>query len=411
MFATLLTSGLLANAVENDAIAEPVAITTPQVEQVKPPFAVSAAPTDATTVPDGLSYRMEVAVADGPSPGKNDLVMIKYTGWRSSGETFYTTRTKGQPLTISLSELAPGFAEALQLMKKGEKAFLWIPGKIAFRNAPPAGPNADLLELVDITAAPPVPTDVAGPDRSVKGLKKSKTGIASIVITAPTDAKSNGVRAWDKAVFNYTSWDSTGHMIESSVIRNHPATTAPYDVPAGLTEALTGLRIGERKRFWIPQTLLQKLDNVAAGTICYEIELLAIEKQPEPPAVPNDVAKPPARAKKTKKGVFYKYLTHGTGTTHPSVTDEVRVHYTGWTTDGKMFDSSVTRGEPAEFRLSQVIAGWTDGVQLMVPGDKVRFWIPEALAYKGRPGAPGGMLVFDVELLEINPQAKDSAPQ
>ena len=76
------------------------------------------------------------------------------------------------------------------------------------------------------------------------------------------------------------------------------------------------------------------------------------------------------------------------------------VHYTGWTTDGKMFDSSVTRNMPATFPLNRVIAGWTEGVQLMVEGEKTRFWIPEKLAYKGeRP--PLGMLVFDVELIKI----------
>ena len=66
-----------------------------------------------------------------------------------------------------------------------------------------------------------------------------------------------------------------------------------------------------------------------------------------------------------------------------------------------MFDSSVERGTPAEFPLNRVIAGWTEGVQLMTAGEKTRFWIPQELAYKGRPGAPAGMLVFDVELLKI----------
>ena len=77
------------------------------------------------------------------------------------------------------------------------------------------------------------------------------------------------------------------------------------------------------------------------------------------------------------------------------------VHYTGWTTDGKMFDSSVARGQPATFPLNRVIAGWTEGVQLMVVGEKRRFWIPQKLAYGGAEGAPRGMLVFDVELLGI----------
>jgi FKBP-type peptidyl-prolyl cis-trans isomerase len=77
------------------------------------------------------------------------------------------------------------------------------------------------------------------------------------------------------------------------------------------------------------------------------------------------------------------------------------VHYSGWTTDGKMFDSSAASGEPASFALNEVIAGWTEGLQMMVEGEKRRFWIPESLAYKGRSGSPQGMLVFDVELIKI----------
>jgi FKBP-type peptidyl-prolyl cis-trans isomerase len=97
-------------------------------------------------------------------------------------------------------------------------------------------------------------------------------------------------------------------------------------------------------------------------------------------------------------------LTAGKGKDHPTAASTVKVHYTGWTTDGKMFDSSMTRGEPAEFPLSGVIKGWTEGVQLMVVGEKRRFWIPEELAYGPvvpGSGRPGGLLVFDVELLEI----------
>ena len=116
---------------------------------------------------------------------------------------------------------------------------------------------------------------------------------------------------------------------------------------------------------------------------------------------PEDVAAPPASAMKTPSGLAYRVLQAGTSKQHPGPTDRVTVHYTGWTTDGKMFDSSVVRGEPATFGLNQVIAGWTEGVQLMVEGEKARLWIPQDLAYKGQPGAPAGMLVFDVELLSI----------
>lgn len=128
---------------------------------------------------------------------------------------------------------------------------------------------------------------------------------------------------------------------------------------------------------------------------------------PEPSEVsmmesaPDDVAAPPADAERTATGLAWKLLVAGQGERRPGPTDLVRVHYTGWKTDGMWFDSSRDRGAPSEFRLNGVIAGWTEGVQLMVEGEQRRFWIPEGLAYRGREGFPSGMLVFDVELIAI----------
>lgn len=129
---------------------------------------------------------------------------------------------------------------------------------------------------------------------------------------------------------------------------------------------------------------------------------------------PADVAATPADATTTDSGLAFKILTAGTGTEKPGAEDTVKVHYTGWTTDGKMFDSSVKRGKPTEFRLNGVIKGWTEGVGLMVTGEKRRFWIPGSLAYGDtprRPGAPSGKLVFDVELISITkaPSAEETA--
>jgi len=115
---------------------------------------------------------------------------------------------------------------------------------------------------------------------------------------------------------------------------------------------------------------------------------------------PDNVAAAPAEATVTDSGLAYLVLTEGNGAS-PSTSDTVRVHYTGWTTDGAKFDSSVDRGQPAEFPLNRVIAGWTEGVSLMKEGETTRFWIPQALAYQGRPGAPKGMLVFDVQLIAV----------
>lgn len=125
---------------------------------------------------------------------------------------------------------------------------------------------------------------------------------------------------------------------------------------------------------------------------------------PEGIPAPPDVAAVPADAQRTPSGLASKVLAPGSGTRHPRPNASVTVHYTGWTTDGRMFDSSVQRGEPTSFPLDQVIPGWTEGVQMMVEGEKRRFWIPASLAYGENPrgGAPAGMLVFDIELLKID---------
>jgi FKBP-type peptidyl-prolyl cis-trans isomerase len=122
----------------------------------------------------------------------------------------------------------------------------------------------------------------------------------------------------------------------------------------------------------------------------------------DPTATPVDVARAPEQARRSISGLRWCVLREGDGAARPAATDTVTVHYTGWTTDGAMFDSSRTRGAPSSFPLNGVIAGWTEGVQLMSVGEVRRFWIPESLAYGGRPGAPQGMLVFDNELLSID---------
>ena len=106
----------------------------------------------------------------------------------------------------------------------------------------------------------------------------------------------------------------------------------------------------------------------------------------------------------TKSGLQYEVLTEGTGK-QPKATDTVRCHYEGRLLDGTIFDSSYKRNAPADFGLQQVIAGWTEGVQLMAEGAKYRFYIPYMLAYgEGGAGAmipPFATLIFDVELIKV----------
>lgn len=109
--------------------------------------------------------------------------------------------------------------------------------------------------------------------------------------------------------------------------------------------------------------------------------------------------------KATASGLQYQVMTEGKGKA-PVASDNVTVHYRGTTIDGAEFDSSYSRGAPATFPLNRVIAGWTEGLQLMKEGAKYRLFIPSQLAYgergAGRQIGPNSALIFDVELIKVN---------
>ena len=190
----------------------------------------------------------------------------------------------------------------------------------------------------------------------------------------------------------YTVWKSDGTLVQ------HVAAPQTVQLPVakmipGWRHAVEQMVVGEKRRAWIPAELTGKNTAMVIDTELVEIV--------ERPVAPADVAAPPADATTTESGLAYKVLRAGIGTLKPHRRDTVVVHYSGWTTDGRLFDSSVERGEPTEFPLDAVIRGWTEGLQLMVEGEKTRFWIPAKLAYGNDRTKPQGMLVFDVELIDI----------
>jgi peptidylprolyl isomerase len=195
----------------------------------------------------------------------------------------------------------------------------------------------------------------------------------------------------------YAVWKASNGSVIDYSHGTAPSFVQMSKLLPGMREMFAAMSPGERQRAWIPTEL--GAGKIAAGeTFVVDGELVDIVP---PPATPSDVAAPPADATTTKSGLAYKILQPGTGTVHPKRGSTVFVNYTGWTTDGKMFDSSITRGEPADFALNAVVPGWTEGIQLMTEGETVRFWIPERFAYRGESGKPKGMLVFDVELVRI----------
>jgi peptidylprolyl isomerase len=223
------------------------------------------------------------------------------------------------------------------------------------------------------------------------------TGLASKILTAGQGTVHPV--ASDLVKVHYTGWTTDGKEFDSSVSRGKPAVFPLDKVIAGWTEGLQLMVEGEKRRLWIPARLAYEgRSDRPQGMLVFDVELLDILRVPETPA---DVAAPPADAGRSASGLAWKVLAPGKGDRRASASGVVRVHYTGWTTDGKRFDSSLSRGTPSTFNLGQVIPGWTEGLQLMAEGESRRFWIPKKLAYRGEPGKPEGMLVFDVELVEI----------
>jgi len=262
----------------------------------------------------------------------------------------------------------------------------------AAQTTPPASPAA-----VARPVPPPAPPDVAAPPADAE---KTASGLATKVLS-PGSGKDKP-KPTDKVTVFYNGWQTDGHAFDSSVVRGKPSQFQVNRVIPGFSEGLQLMVVGEKRRLWIPEAIAYNgAADRPAGMLVFDVELIAIDAAPEMPVTPPDVAAPPKDAKRTFSGLYWKELKPGTGTVHPKSSSKVTVHYSGWTTDGKLFDSSVAKGQSIAFPLDQVIPGWTEGVQLMVEGQKCRFWIPEELAYKGQAGAPKGMLVFDVELISI----------
>jgi FKBP-type peptidyl-prolyl cis-trans isomerase len=375
------------------------------------PADVAAPPANAEKTASGLASVILQPATGTDKPKKFDRVKVHYTGWTKDGKMFDSSLKRKAPASFGVSQVIKGWTEGLQLMSVGEKRRFWIPGNLAYGDTParpgsPAGQltfDVELVEVTHVPEPPPTPPDVAEAPATAQ---KTKSGLASVVLQKGTGTEHP--RAHDKVKVHYTGWTKDGTMFDSSIPRSTPTTFALNQVVKGWTEGLQLMVAGEKRRFWIPGALGYG-DGPAdggkpTGQLTFDIELIEVTKMPDPPTVPTDLAKAPASAKKTASGLRYRVLKAGTGTVHPAATDRVKVHYSGWSKDGTMFDSSVTRGEPASFMLSQVIKGWTEGVQLMVEGEKTRFWIPAELAYGEKPareGAPSGELVFDVELLSI----------
>lgn len=234
------------------------------------------------------------------------------------------------------------------------------------------------------------------------GATETASGMSYLVLKPGPDA--NRTVSGDFVEYRADVWSADGVTRASS--RESGALVSSIRRLAreqpGLARALLTTPIGETRRWWIQAERL-KPGYPGMPDLLHVIDLTVLGET-SPVQTPSDLAAAPADAIRTASGLAYKVLKQGAGGPKPGLGSQIEIHYSGWTADGRLFDSSVMRDERAIFPLSNLISGWQEGLQLMSRGDSVRFWIPGHLAYDATPGpqSPKGMLVFDVTLYDFS---------
>ena len=239
-------------------------------------------------------------------------------------------------------------------------------------------------------------------------LKIQKLSIAALMVSAVISGQVFAEeKALDEKAASYAVGALMGGQMKDLVDAHKEVIT--YDnarILDGLKDALEG-KVDVRKDENVQKTL-EAIEAKLVSASKAKAEAIAKSAQDEGDKYRADFAKG-KDVKTTKSGLLYKIENAGKGEAIKA-TDTVKVHYTGKLTNGKVFDSSVERGQPVEFQLNQVIPGWTEGLQLVKKGGKIQLVIPPALGY-GKQGAgasipPNSTLIFDVEVLDVNPKSE-----
>jgi peptidylprolyl isomerase len=208
----------------------------------------------------------------------------------------------------------------------------------------------------------------------------------------------------------YAGWERNGRQFEGMGPNTPPNRYDLKELCPGLSQEIQQMAVGDKRRIWVPAALAyaKRTDfaNAPKGDMTFEVELMNIVPRATTPA---DLKAPPKDAKTTKSGLTYVVLTKGKGKRHPADETRAEVVYTGWTPDGRMFQTSVASQEPAIVRVRMLPPGWKEAMKLMVEGDKWRLWLTGKLGFgELAPGAenlpfgmPSGPIVYDVELVRI----------
>lgn len=360
-----------------------------------------------TTTSSGLQYQI-IAKGQGPAIQSGDKVTAHYIGKLSNDSVFDNSYTRNMPFSFKLGkgEVIKGWEEGFALLGKGDKAVLIVPPALAYGDKATGDipPNSTLrfeVEVLDVTPGLR-PYDVKGLDTV-----KTTSGLKYIMVSSNKEEVK--ASTGDKVKVHYTGYLLDGKIFDSSVERGTPFEfqLGKGMVIPGWDEAIALMHKNEKARLIIPSNLGygdRPAGPIPPGsTLVFDVELVDVVKR----VLPKPFEVSGKEVKKTDSGLQYIVVEKGKGGLKPIDGKTVVVHYTGYLTDGSVFDSSVERAQPIQFPIGEgrVIPGWEEGIRFMEIGDKYRFIIPPSLAYgeNGYPPVipPNATITFDVELILV----------
>jgi len=274
---------------------------------------------------------------------------------------------------------------------------------VAFLSLPLAAQEGETPMPSAQPQAPAPPANLSPPADA----QRTASGLAYKVLEPGTG--ENHPDGNDLVVVQYTGWNAEdGSVFDSSVARGKPALLPIEALIQGWTEGLQLMTEGAKWRLWIPGNLAYAgIEGRPQGMLVFDVELLEVRRIPDPP---EHLTEPAPDATIEESGLAWKVLEPGSGEEHAGPGDKVKVNYIVWTPKGQWIDASYAKGTPATLDVDSLIEGWKLALAEMVPGEKRRLWVPARLAYENDPSKPQGPLIFDLKLIEINPQPEDAAP-
>lgn len=354
----------------------------------------------------GLAYTI-IRQGDGHKPQEGDFVSVHYTGMLSDGSVFDSSYEREEPVQFRMGsgEVLPGWEEGIALLKEGTKATIVIPPELAYGDLGfgPIPEDETLSFEVELLS-------VYSPDISpeAKEIYRNETssGIQYTVIEA---GEGIGLSEEMYVSLNYTGYidDAGQSLFDSSYEREEPFgfILGRKMVIPGWEEALPELNVGDVVRMWIPYQMAYGKQGRGPippkANLVFDIEILDAQPVDSPEKFPTQGKD----TLETDTGLRYILVKEGVGDP-PAMGSVLKVHYSGYLSDGRLFDSSVQRSEPFRFVLGtgQVLKGWDEAFALFSKGTKARIIVPPHLAYgkKGKdPIPPRETLIFDVELIDI----------